>query len=191
MYQRNSVYAVETLVSASRAGADALLLNTFLSPTQVTEVLHRERPAVLVVDAELRPNVVDVPDGTTVVIGAPEDGAGTGEQTLGRPRREHRAGPAGPQRKGPADRPDRRARPGAPKGAKRGAPKGLGPAASILSRIRFKAPETDGRSRRRCSTPGASRCSSSRPRSTARSCCAAARTRRRSSPPSPSTARRA
>ena len=78
----------ETLVSASRAGADALLLNTFLSPTQVTEVLHRERPAVLVVDAELRPNVVDVPDGTTVVIGAPEDGVGLGDADDRRPRRD-------------------------------------------------------------------------------------------------------
>jgi acyl-CoA synthetase (AMP-forming)/AMP-acid ligase II len=141
MYQRNSVYAVETLVSASRAGADALLLNTFLSPTQVAEVLHRERPAVLIVDGELRPNVVDVPDGTTVVIAAPEDGAGLGELTM-----DDLAESTGPD----LPVPSRKGRlivltsgtTGAPKGAKRGAPKGLGPAASILSRIRFKAPET-------------------------------------------------
>jgi acyl-CoA synthetase (AMP-forming)/AMP-acid ligase II len=141
MYQRNSVYAVETLVSASRAGADALLLNTFLSPAQVTEVLHRERPAVLVVDAELRPNVVDVPDGTTVVVGDPEEGAATGDVTL-----DDLAATPGDDLPIPA----RKGRlivltsgtTGAPKGAKRGAPKGLGPAASILSRIRFKAPET-------------------------------------------------
>jgi len=141
MYQRNSVYAVETLVSASRAGADALLLNTFLSPTQVTEVLHRERPAVLVVDAELRPNVVDVPDGTTVVIGAPEDGAATGEPTLDTLAENTAEDLPIPQRKGRLIVLTSGTT-GAPKGAKRGAPKGLGPAASILSRIRFKAPET-------------------------------------------------
>jgi acyl-CoA synthetase (AMP-forming)/AMP-acid ligase II len=141
MYQRNSVYAVETLVSASRSGADALLLNTFLSPTQVTEVLNRERPAVLVVDSELRPNVVDVPDGTTIVIGDPEGGGHEGELSLD-------GLAAGTEPDLPV--PSRKGRlivltsgtTGAPKGAKRGAPKGLGPAASILSRIRFKAPET-------------------------------------------------
>jgi acyl-CoA synthetase (AMP-forming)/AMP-acid ligase II len=141
MYQRNSVYAVETLVSASRSGADALLLNTFLSPTQVTEVLHRERPAVLVVDAELRPNVVDVPDGTTVVIGAPEDGVATDEPTLDSLADAGAPDLPIPQRKGRLIVLTSGTT-GAPKGAKRGAPKGLGPAASILSRIRFKAPET-------------------------------------------------
>jgi acyl-CoA synthetase (AMP-forming)/AMP-acid ligase II len=141
MYQRNSVYAVETLVSASRAGADALLLNTFLSPTQVTEVLHRERPAVLVVDGELRPNVVDVPDGTTIVIGAPEEGAGTGELTLDDLSESTEDDLPVPARKGRLIVLTSGTT-GAPKGAKRGAPKGLGPAASILSRIRFKAPET-------------------------------------------------
>ena len=140
MYQRNSVYAVETLVSASRAGADALLLNTFLSPTQVTEVLHRERPAVLIVDGELRPNVVDVPDGTTVVIGAPEDGVG-GEPTMDDLAESTQPDLPVPSRKGRLIVLTSGTT-GAPKGAKRGAPKGLGPASSILSRIRFKAPET-------------------------------------------------
>jgi acyl-CoA synthetase (AMP-forming)/AMP-acid ligase II len=141
MYQRNSVYAVETLVSASRSGADALLLNTFLSPTQVTEVLHRERPAVLVVDAELRPNVVDVPDGTTIVIAAPEEGVAAGEPTLDGLAEAGAPDLPIPQRKGRLIVLTSGTT-GAPKGAKRGAPKGLGPAASILSRIRFKAPET-------------------------------------------------
>jgi len=141
MYQRNSAYAVETLVSASRAGADALLLNTFLSPTQVAEVLHRERPAVLVVDAELRPNVVDVPDGTSVVIGAPEEGVDLGEQTLDDLAESTRPDLPVPTRKGRLIVLTSGTT-GAPKGAKRGAPKGLGPAASILSRIRYKAPET-------------------------------------------------
>jgi acyl-CoA synthetase (AMP-forming)/AMP-acid ligase II len=51
--QRNSAYMVETLVAVSRLGADAVLLNVALSADQIAEVLERERPRVLVADAEL------------------------------------------------------------------------------------------------------------------------------------------
>jgi acyl-CoA synthetase (AMP-forming)/AMP-acid ligase II len=140
-YQRNSVDAVETLVAASRVGANTLLLTTFLSPIQVTELLHRERPAVLVVDDELRPNVVDVPEGTTVVVSATEGVVGYDEYTL-----EDLAECGEPDVGVPAE-PGRlivltSGTTGVPRGARLSAPSGLGPAAAVLSRIPFRAPET-------------------------------------------------
>jgi acyl-CoA synthetase (AMP-forming)/AMP-acid ligase II len=140
MYQRNSVYALETLVSSSRAGLNCLLLNTFLSAPQVTEILHRERPSAVIVDAELRSNLTDVPEGTKIIIAAPDGGA-TGELSL-----DDLAKSTEPDLK-PPKRPGRviiltSGTTGTPKGAKRGAPKGLGAPASMLSRLKFKAPET-------------------------------------------------
>jgi acyl-CoA synthetase (AMP-forming)/AMP-acid ligase II len=141
MYQRNSVYAVETMVSSSRAGADALLLNTFMSTAQLTEVLQREKPKVVIVDADLRVNLTDLPEGTRVIVADPCGQPSGGETTLDDLARSTE--PDLPP-------PSRHARlviltsgtTGAPKGAKRGAPKGLGPAASILSRIPLRFGET-------------------------------------------------
>jgi fatty-acyl-CoA synthase len=141
MYQRNSVYAVETMVASSRAGADALLLNTFMSSVQLTEVLNREKPRVIIVDADLRVNLTDLPEGTTVIVGDPcGQPAGT-ELSL-----DELAKSTGPDLPPPA-KPGRliiltSGTTGAPKGARRGAPKGLGPAASLLSRIQLRPHET-------------------------------------------------
>jgi acyl-CoA synthetase (AMP-forming)/AMP-acid ligase II len=140
MLQRNSVYAVETLVSASRAGANALLLSTFLSPAQITEVLQRERPRALVVDADLQESLVGIPDDIVIVIGHPGDGTVVGDTSL-----DALAVSTGPDLPIP-DKPGRvviltSGTTGTPKGARRGAPKGLSAAASILSRLAFRSKE--------------------------------------------------
>ena len=147
--QRNSAYTVETLVALSRLGADALLLNTFLSPAQLAEVIGRDRPKVLIVDAELKANLTGLPDDLVVIIADPGDGGGADSHSLDRladqadRRPDGTAAPRLPV-------PGRKGRliiltsgtTGAPKGARRAVPKGLGPAASMLSRIGFRAPET-------------------------------------------------
>jgi acyl-CoA synthetase (AMP-forming)/AMP-acid ligase II len=140
MLARNSAYAIETLVSSSRAGADALLLSTFLSPNQLTEVLDRERPRAVIVDADLVSSLPVIPGGTKVIIADPGDGSVIGEMNL-----DQLARSTAPDLPAPAQ-PGRliiltSGTTGAPKGARRGAPKGLGPAASMLSRLQFRAKE--------------------------------------------------
>ena len=140
MLQRNSIYAVETLVAASRAGADAVLLNTFLSPAQLTEVLNRERLSAIVVDADLGETLVDIPADSKIIVGHPGDGRVTADTSLDELARSQAPAPAAPQR------PGRiviltSGTTGPPKGARRGAPKGLSPAASILSRLPFRPKE--------------------------------------------------
>jgi acyl-CoA synthetase (AMP-forming)/AMP-acid ligase II len=140
MLERNSIYTVETMVAASRAGLDLVLLNTFLSPNQLTEVLEREQPKAVVVDAELRENLLVVPEGTHVVIADPGDGAAGDDVSLDDLARSTMPDPAVPEK------PGRliiltSGTTGTPKGAKRGAPKGLGPAASMFSKIPVRAKE--------------------------------------------------
>jgi acyl-CoA synthetase (AMP-forming)/AMP-acid ligase II len=154
--QRNSAYVVEALVATARLGADTVLLNTGLSPTQLAEVLQREQPVAISVDAELLGSLPALPESVTVIIADPGDGPvadQSGRQQAG----PDRPGPGRPSLDQLAECtseepavPKVRGRfivltsgtTGAPKGAKRGAPKGLGPAASMLSRIDLKAGET-------------------------------------------------
>jgi acyl-CoA synthetase (AMP-forming)/AMP-acid ligase II len=140
MLQRNSIYAVETLVAASRAGADALLLNTFLSAGQLHDILVREKPAAVIVDADLYETMGEVPEGIRVIIGHPGDGTIRADSSLDAlARSEHPDLP-------PPAKPGRiviltSGTTGTPKGARRGSPKGLSAAASILSRLAFKPKE--------------------------------------------------
>jgi acyl-CoA synthetase (AMP-forming)/AMP-acid ligase II len=133
---RNSVAFVEALVATSLLGADALLLNTFLSPPQARQVLLRERPRIVFADPELLPLLDRAPDDTIVV-------------TL-RPSRTGRTGRTGQltlddlaTTGGQDPRPNAGAwqatsgTTGTPKGARRPAPSSLSPAASILSRLRL------------------------------------------------------
>jgi acyl-CoA synthetase (AMP-forming)/AMP-acid ligase II/uncharacterized protein YndB with AHSA1/START domain len=52
MLCRNHAGLVEALLAASKLGADVMLLNAGLAPLQLREVLHRERPAVVIHDEE-------------------------------------------------------------------------------------------------------------------------------------------
>ncbi|MFI7586465.1 AMP-binding protein [Spongisporangium articulatum] len=140
MLQRNSIYAVETLVAASRAGADAVLLSTFLSPGQITEVLKREAPKAIIVDADLSESLQEVPEDMLVIVGHPGDGSVVADTSL-----DQLALSSHPELD-PPEKPGRiviltSGTTGTPKGAKRGAPKGLSAAASILSRLNFRPKE--------------------------------------------------
>jgi acyl-CoA synthetase (AMP-forming)/AMP-acid ligase II len=134
----NSVFMIEALVSVARTGAEIILLNTFLAPAQIVDLLHRERPRALLADADLL-STLPALDGIATIVMRP--GADTaGSVTLDDLAR--RAGPVPPP-------PTEKSRmviltsgtTGAPKGARRGAPKGLGPAASMLSRIPLRPKE--------------------------------------------------
>jgi acyl-CoA synthetase (AMP-forming)/AMP-acid ligase II len=138
---RNSVGFVEALVATNRLGADALLLNTFLSPPQAREVLERERPKVVLADADLLPLLDEVPTDTIVVTLKPSQTGPTGQYTL-----EDLATTDGPDH-GPSGRRGRlvvltSGTTGTPKGARRPAPTSLSPAASILSRLPLRRADT-------------------------------------------------
>jgi acyl-CoA synthetase (AMP-forming)/AMP-acid ligase II len=52
---RNSRSFIESIVACAKLGADALLLNTSFSPAEIEAVLARERPRLLVHDADFDP----------------------------------------------------------------------------------------------------------------------------------------
>jgi acyl-CoA synthetase (AMP-forming)/AMP-acid ligase II len=135
---RNSVRFVEALVGTSRIGADALLLSTFLAPAQVAEVVRRERPALVIADPTLLPLLADVEAGAAgevpVVVTRP-DPARSG-RTLDDLAAAPGADPGPPTRNGRLVVLTSGTT-GTPKGARRPPPDGLGPAASILSRLRL------------------------------------------------------
>lgn len=133
---RNGVPFVETLVAASRLGADALLLSTFLSGTQLREVLSREAAGLIVADPELLPVLGDVPAGTALVTTRPagpdvarpilDDLA---ETTATDPPYTHTRGRLVVLTSGTT---------GVPRGARRPTPTSLGPVVSMLSRLHLR-----------------------------------------------------
>ena len=60
---RNHVGFVETMVAASKLGADSLLLNTSMPAPELGAVLRREQPAVLVHDGEFTDAVTEADPG--------------------------------------------------------------------------------------------------------------------------------
>ncbi|MGW1681144.1 AMP-binding protein [Saccharopolyspora sp. NPDC002376] len=130
---RNHHGPVETIVAAAKLGVDVVLLNTGLSGQQLSDVIAQQQVGVLVLDAEFRTQLPELPDEVDQVL-AWTDGT-TRRDTL-----EHLIATSSPRR--PA-KPRRHARmivltsgtTGTPKGARRPDPPSLNPAASILSRL--------------------------------------------------------
>jgi len=138
---RNGVGFVEALVAVNRLGADALLLNTFLSPAQAREVVEREHPKVAFADADLLHLLQDAPADLVVVTLRPSSTWRTGRYTL-----DDLAATGGPDLP-PAQRRGRlvvltSGTTGTPRGARRPAPSSLSPAASMLSRFRLRQRDT-------------------------------------------------
>jgi acyl-CoA synthetase (AMP-forming)/AMP-acid ligase II len=135
---RNSVGFVETLVACSKVGADALLLNTSMSGPELGAVLTRERPRVLVHDAEFGDVVEEAaPAGTARVVATAGERA-AGATTLA----ELRAGDASPL--APPAEEGRTViltsgTTGPAKGARMGRPQGLEPLAWFLARVPIDA----------------------------------------------------
>ncbi|MEU4608565.1 AMP-binding protein [Kribbella sp. NPDC023972] len=66
---RNHRGFLEATLSASRVGADVLFVNTQFAPPQLTAVLERHRPDLLIHDAEFTP-----PAGIPTVVAWPDEG---------------------------------------------------------------------------------------------------------------------
>lgn len=140
---RNHRGFVEALVAANRIGADVLLLNTSFAGPALADVVQRERPNVMIYDAEFTAMVDralnDKPDVTRIV--AWTDHPTPDERTIEtmitvhasqRPRRSYRSGKLVLLTSGTT---------GTPKGAKRSGG-GPGELAAVLKRTPWRAEET-------------------------------------------------
>jgi acyl-CoA synthetase (AMP-forming)/AMP-acid ligase II/uncharacterized protein YndB with AHSA1/START domain len=138
LMSRNHAGMIESMVACGKLGADVLLLNAGLSTDQVVDVVHADRPVLLLADDEFAPLFGTLPPALPWISTWTTDPTG---QTVDMLIEESSARPIRP----PAQ-PGRiivltSAPTGAPKGAQRRNPPGLGPAASLLSRIPLRAGE--------------------------------------------------
>jgi fatty-acyl-CoA synthase len=142
---RNHRGFVDVSLAAAKIGADVVYVNTAFAGPQLTEVLERESPVLLVHDSEFAPLLgdahgiprlvawVDEPDGPDD-LGGPDDPVATVESLI-------RAGAPGPH---PAPRRTGRVliltsgTTGSPKGAPRREP-GIEAATALLSRLPLRA----------------------------------------------------
>jgi acyl-CoA synthetase (AMP-forming)/AMP-acid ligase II len=126
---RNHGGLIEGMVAASLLGVDAVLINTGLSPAQLSAVAQEQRLRVLIHDAEFAEHAVALPRGVDRIEESQVEAL-------------MRTSPPGTTR-----RPAREGRiivltsgtTGTPKGARRRTPGGFGPLASIISRIPLHA----------------------------------------------------
>ncbi|WP_190818115.1 AMP-binding protein [Saccharopolyspora pogona] len=124
---------IETIVAAAKLGIDVVLLNTGLSTPLLADVIAEQRVGLLVLDAEYRAHLPDLPEDLEAVLAWTE--GTTRHETL-----EHLIATSSAKH---LPRPKRHSRmivltsgtTGTPKGARRPDPPGLAPAASILSRV--------------------------------------------------------
>ncbi len=135
---RNEAGFVETMVAASKLGADSLMLNTSMSAPELAAVLARELPKVLVHDGEFTNVVTEAEVGSVMRVIAAPNGHGEHLPTLA----ELRSGDPSP-----LDAPAEEGRTviltsgttGAPKGAQVRRADSLEPLAWFLSRVPIHA----------------------------------------------------
>jgi acyl-CoA synthetase (AMP-forming)/AMP-acid ligase II len=137
---RNGAPFVESVVSASKLGADALPLNTSFSAAEVAAVVEREQPPVLIYEQELAGLLEQIPAAAPIarIVVGPEHDSAAGRSF------EHLAttGPTDPPAV-PADEGRMviltSGTTGTPKGARLGRPGGLDPLAWFLRVVPLNA----------------------------------------------------
>lgn len=137
---RNHVGLVETMLAASKLGADLVLLNAGLSGRQLEAIAQRERLTALFVDDELQSLVRYL--HSDIVRYNTDDGPSTAYRisvddlvasSSGKAPRPRRPGTLIVLTSGTG---------GTPKGARRPNPRGLGPVAAVLSKVPLRMDET-------------------------------------------------
>jgi acyl-CoA synthetase (AMP-forming)/AMP-acid ligase II len=79
---RNGVGFVETMVAASKLGADSLMLNTSMAASELKAVLERERPRIVVHDGEFSEAVHEAASGTIARVVADSSAGDSSARTL-------------------------------------------------------------------------------------------------------------
>jgi acyl-CoA synthetase (AMP-forming)/AMP-acid ligase II len=138
---RNHRGFIETTLACSKLGANCLYLNTAFAGPQLTEVVEREDPALLIHDQEFEELLGGIRGDLPRLVAWLEDG-GPGPDSL-----EDLIARAD---EGELEPPDESSRfviltsgtTGAPKGAQRGQPDTLGPIAALLGAIPFRSRHT-------------------------------------------------
>jgi acyl-CoA synthetase (AMP-forming)/AMP-acid ligase II len=138
---RNHRGPIETILAVSKLGADVVLLNTGLSPSQMKAVAEEQEIGTIVVDSDLTDRLDEVPDSVKRVFAWTEGAGCWGDDTL-----EGLIGADGS--KPLATKPPvgktivlTSGTTGTPKGAERPSPNGIGVVNAILSRIPLTARE--------------------------------------------------
>jgi len=132
---RNHGGLVEAMVALAKLGATTLLLNSGLSPAQVSATVAEQRPELLLADQEFLDRVPELPEGLPVF----STWADGGESGLARLVRS-----GAPGRMAIPEKPGRTVvmtsgTTSTPRGARRPQPHGLSEAASLLSVIPLRA----------------------------------------------------
>jgi len=138
---RNHRYFIEATMAASKLGAVALYLNTAFAGPQLSDVVEREGPAVLIYDQEFADLLSEVPRSLRRFV-AWESDEGADETTVEQLISDSHGDELEP--------PDEQGRyiiltsgtTGTPKGAQRSQPEGLAAIAALLSKIPRRSHET-------------------------------------------------
>jgi len=140
---RNHRGFIEATLAAAKLGASVLYLNTMFAGPQLAEVTRREKPKVLVYDAEFSGLLEGVDDSVARVVGWTDEGDDAGaQQSL----EQLIATGAESDLSPPPDKPRfvilTSGTTGTPKGAQRSSPDGLLGIAALIDKIPFRSRET-------------------------------------------------